>query len=48
MFILQWPQQGVIMKAGCFTAIATPFTDGAVDYDGLDKLAEFQIHNGIT
>ena len=48
MFILQWPQQGVIMKAGCFTAIATPFTDGAVDYDGLDKLAEFQIQNGIT
>jgi 4-hydroxy-tetrahydrodipicolinate synthase len=36
------------MKAGCFTAIATPFTDGAVDYDGLDKLAEFQIQNGIT
>jgi 4-hydroxy-tetrahydrodipicolinate synthase len=36
------------MQAGCFTAIATPFTDGAVDYDGLDKLMEFQIRNGIT
>ena len=36
------------MQAGCYTAIATPFTDGAVDYDGLDKLAEFQIQNGIT
>jgi len=36
------------MKAGCFTAIATPFTDGAVDYEGLDKLTEFQIQNGIT
>jgi 4-hydroxy-tetrahydrodipicolinate synthase len=37
------------MKAGCFTAIATPFTDdGSVDYDGLDRLAEFQIQNGIT
>ena len=37
------------MKSGCFTAIATPFTDdGNVDYDGLDRLAEFQIRNGIT
>ena len=37
------------MRAGCFTAIATPFmNDGAVDYDGLDQLAEFQITNGIT
>ena len=37
------------MKAGCFTAIATPFMDdGSVDYDGLDKLGEFQIQNGIT
>ena len=36
------------MHAGCFTAIATPFTEGAVDYEGLKKLAEFQIQNGIT
>ncbi len=36
------------MKAGCYTAIATPFTNGAVDYEGLNKLAEFQIQNGIT
>ena len=37
------------MKSGCFTAIATPFTDdGNVDYDGLDRLAEYQIRNGIT
>ena len=37
------------MKAGCYTAIATPFLDdGAVDYDGLDQLAEFQIQNRIT
>jgi 4-hydroxy-tetrahydrodipicolinate synthase len=42
-------QQGVTMKAGCFTAIATPFMDdGSVDYDGLDRLVEFQIQNGIT
>ena len=36
------------MKAGCYTAIATPFTDGAVAYEDLEKLAEFQIQNGIT
>ena len=36
------------MKKGCYTAIATPYIDGNVDYDGLDKLAEFQIQNGIT
>ena len=37
------------MKAGCYTAIATPFLDdGSVDYAGLDQLAEFQIQNGIT
>ena len=41
--------KGVSMKAGCFTAIATPFTDdGSIDYVGLDRLAEFQIQNGIT
>jgi 4-hydroxy-tetrahydrodipicolinate synthase len=36
------------MKAGCYTALITPFTDEAVDRDGLDRLAEFQITNGIT
>ena len=36
------------MKAGCYTAIVTPFTNNAVDYDGLEKLADFQIQNGIT
>lgn len=36
------------MLAGCFTAIVTPFKDNAVDYEGLDKLSEFQIKNGIT
>jgi len=39
---------GVIMKAGCYTAIVTPFTDNAVDYEGLEKLVNFQILNGIT
>ncbi len=36
------------MLKGCFTAIVTPFKEGAVDYEGLDKLSEFQIKNGIT
>ena len=38
------------MKPGCYTAIITPFEqDGkAVDYDGLDRLVDFQIENGIT
>lgn len=36
------------MKAGCYTAIATPFQDGAVDYDNLEKLVDFQIQSGIT
>lgn len=36
------------MIKGCFTAIVTPFKKDAVDYEGLGKLAEFQITNGIT
>jgi len=36
------------MNSGAYTAIATPFKDGAVDYDGLEKLVDFQIQNGIT
>jgi 4-hydroxy-tetrahydrodipicolinate synthase len=36
------------MHSGCYTAIATPYKDDAVDYDGLDKLLEFQIQNEIT
>jgi len=36
------------MLAGCFTAIVTPFKNNAVDYQGLEKLSEFQIKNGIT
>jgi 4-hydroxy-tetrahydrodipicolinate synthase len=36
------------MKAGCYTAITTPFKDNAVDYQGLEQLADFQIQNGIT
>ena len=36
------------MNSGCYTAIATPFKDGAVDYENLEKLVAFQIQNGIT
>ena len=36
------------MKAGCYTAITTPFNENGVDYQGLEQLADFQIQNGIT
>jgi len=36
------------MLSGCFTAIVTPFNEDGVDYEGLGKLADFQITNGIT
>jgi 4-hydroxy-tetrahydrodipicolinate synthase len=36
------------MNPGCYTALATPFRDGQVDYDDLEKLVAFQVENGIT
>ena len=36
------------MIKGCYTALVTPFKDDAVDYEGLDRLVDFQIENGIT
>ncbi|PID77750.1 MAG: 4-hydroxy-tetrahydrodipicolinate synthase [Deltaproteobacteria bacterium] len=37
------------MKQGCYTALITPFkNDGSLDYEGLDKLIDFQIKNKIT
>jgi len=36
------------MQSGSYTAIITPFKDNTVDYDGLDRLVDFQITNGIT
>ncbi|MFC1816106.1 4-hydroxy-tetrahydrodipicolinate synthase [Thermodesulfobacteriota bacterium] len=36
------------MLTGCFTAIITPFKNGGVDFDGLTRLAEYQIVNGIA
>jgi 4-hydroxy-tetrahydrodipicolinate synthase len=32
---------------GCLTAIVTPFRDGKVDFDGLAKLVDWQIENGV-
>jgi 4-hydroxy-tetrahydrodipicolinate synthase len=36
------------MQPGAYTAIVTPFTNHSVDYDGLDRLIEFQIRNRIS
>ncbi|MBW2368434.1 MAG: dihydrodipicolinate synthase family protein, partial [Deltaproteobacteria bacterium] len=36
------------MLKGSYTALITPFADDTVDYDGLDKLIEYQIGNGIS
>lgn len=36
------------MFAGCHTALITPFKNGAVDVDGLEKLVNFQLKNNIT
>jgi 4-hydroxy-tetrahydrodipicolinate synthase len=36
------------MKAGCYTALITPFKGDEVDWPGLDRLVDFQIQNGIT
>jgi len=36
------------MKTGSYTAIVSPFQNGGIDNEGLEKLAEFQIVNGIT
>jgi len=36
------------MLSGSYTAIITPFKNNAVDYNGLERLVDFQIENGIT
>lgn len=33
---------------GCFTALITPFKDKALDYEGLDRLVEYQVQNGSS
>jgi len=37
-----------MMNPGCYTAITTPYKGDTVDYEGLEKLVDFQIQNGIT
>lgn len=32
---------------GCFTALVTPFKDGKVDFDGLARLVDWQIEQGV-
>src|SRR4051812_5035408 len=32
---------------GCLTALVTPFRDGKVDFDGIAKLVEWQIEQGV-
>ena len=36
------------MFNGCYTALMTPFKDNEVDYEGLEKLVEFQIAGGVS
>ncbi len=36
------------MKQGCYTALITPFKQNGIDYEGVEKLIEFQIKNGIS
>ncbi len=36
------------MLTGCFTALVTPFKNGAIDDHGLDRLIDYQLANGIT
>jgi 4-hydroxy-tetrahydrodipicolinate synthase len=36
------------MNTGCYTALITPFKRDAVDEEGLNRLIDFQIENGIN
>ena len=36
------------MITGSFTALITPFIGGAVDFEGLERLVDFQIKGGMT
>jgi 4-hydroxy-tetrahydrodipicolinate synthase len=48
-FLCNAKQGGVIMFNGCYTALMTPFkADYEVDYEGLERLVEFQIASGLS
>ncbi|HID12190.1 MAG TPA: 4-hydroxy-tetrahydrodipicolinate synthase [Candidatus Latescibacteria bacterium] len=37
------------MFRGCYTALVTPFKeDGSVDYEGIERLMEFQVSQGVS
>ena len=36
------------MKAGCYTALITPFKGDDIDWPGLERLVDFQVQNGVT
>ncbi|MBN1932812.1 MAG: 4-hydroxy-tetrahydrodipicolinate synthase [Desulfobacterales bacterium] len=36
------------MITGCYTALVTPFKNDTVEYEGLNRLIDFQIQNGIS
>lgn len=36
------------MFSNCYTALVTPFKDHEVDFEGLEKLVEFQITSGVS
>ncbi|QTA89486.1 4-hydroxy-tetrahydrodipicolinate synthase [Desulfonema magnum] len=36
------------MLTGSYTALITPFTEDTVDHEGLEKLVDFQMKNGIS
>jgi 4-hydroxy-tetrahydrodipicolinate synthase len=38
---------GTVMFEGVYTALITPFRNGGIDYEALEKLVAFQIKNGI-
>jgi 4-hydroxy-tetrahydrodipicolinate synthase len=39
---------GGSMKTGCCTALITPFNGETVDVEGVERLIDFQLQNGIT
>jgi 4-hydroxy-tetrahydrodipicolinate synthase len=45
---MNFRQGGAKMFSGCYTALMTPFRNDGVDFEGLEKLVEFQIAGGVS